>query len=75
MSVLADVSGPEAIKALRRAGWVVQRQSGSHVVLAREGVQELIVIPVHGGRALKRGLLLAALRSAGLTTEEFRRLL
>ncbi|MFZ0891209.1 MAG: type II toxin-antitoxin system HicA family toxin [Thermoplasmata archaeon] len=75
MSVLADVSGLEAVKAFRRAGWVVQRQTGSHVVLAKEGVDELIVIPVHGGRAVKRGLLLAALRSAGLTPEEFRRLL
>ncbi|MGA7862198.1 MAG: type II toxin-antitoxin system HicA family toxin [Thermoplasmata archaeon] len=75
MTVLADVSGPEAIKAFRRAGWIVQRQSGSHVSLAKEGVRELIVIPVHGGRSLKRGLLLAAIRTSGLTPEEFRKLL
>lgn len=75
MSVLADVSGPEAIKAFRKAGAFVQRQSGSHVVLAKEGVRELIVIPVHGGRAVKRGLLIAAIRCAGLTTEEFSALL
>ena len=75
MSVLADVSGPAAIKAFRRVGWIVQRQSGSHVVLAKEGVRELIVIPVHRGRALKRGLLLAAIRAAGLTPEEFLELL
>jgi hypothetical protein len=45
------------------------------VVLAKEGVRELIVLPVHGRRALKRGLLLAAIRTAGLTLEEFRDLL
>ncbi len=75
MSSLADVSGPEAIKAFRRAGWVVQRQSGSHVSLAKEGVRDLIVIPVHGNRAVKRGLLLAAIRTAALTPDEFRELL
>jgi predicted RNA binding protein YcfA (HicA-like mRNA interferase family) len=51
---------------------MVQRQSGSHVSLAKHGVPDLIVIPVHGGRAVKRGLLLAAIRTAGLTPHEFR---
>ena len=45
------------------------------MVLAKEGVRELIVIPVHGGRPVKRGLLLAAIRIAALTPEEFRALL
>jgi predicted RNA binding protein YcfA (HicA-like mRNA interferase family) len=75
VSVLADVTGPEAVKAFRKAGWSVQRQAGSHGALAKEGVRELIVVPVHVGRALKRGLLLGAIRTAGRTIEEFRGLL
>jgi predicted RNA binding protein YcfA (HicA-like mRNA interferase family) len=75
VSVLSDISGPQALKAFRKAGWIATRQSGSHVSLAKAGERELIVIPVHGARPLKRGLLLAAIRKAGLTPDEFRRLL
>ncbi|MCI4323529.1 MAG: type II toxin-antitoxin system HicA family toxin [Thermoplasmata archaeon] len=75
MSVLADVSGPEAIKAFRRAAWRIQRRSGSHVVLLKEGIRKAIVVPVHGGKPIKRGLLLAAIRVAGLPPDEIRDLL
>jgi predicted RNA binding protein YcfA (HicA-like mRNA interferase family) len=75
VAILADVSGPEVIKAFRRAGWRVHRQSGSHAVLLKEGVREAIVIREQGGRPVQRGLLLAAIRIAGLTAEEFRELL
>jgi len=31
------ISGDEAIRAFRRAGWVVRRQVGSHIALDKEG--------------------------------------
>ncbi len=37
MPKLPRVSGREAIRAFRRAGWEVARQRGSHVVLTKPG--------------------------------------
>jgi len=67
-----DVSGMEAIKALKKIGYVPIRQKGSHVVLeGRDG--RLIVVPLH--RRLKTGLLRAIIREAGVSVEEFVELL
>ncbi|MGI0156044.1 MAG: type II toxin-antitoxin system HicA family toxin [Thermoplasmata archaeon] len=73
MAVLTDVSGREAVRAFQRAGWMVLRQKGSHVIMGKSGERTRIVIPMHD--ALKRGLLLARIKDAGLTPEEFLKLL
>lgn len=43
---------------------------GSHHVFMKEGRHERIVIPIHGNRPLKLGLLRAQMKIAGLTEEE-----
>ena len=73
MPKLPVISGPEAVKALQRAGFVVRRQSGSHVVLSSG--ERTISVPVHGGRDLKPGTLRSIIRDAGLTADDLRRLL
>ena len=73
MPKLPVISGPEAVKALQRAGFVVRRQSGSHVVLTSG--ERTISVPVHGGRDLKPGTLRSIIRDAGLTADDLRRLL
>jgi len=70
---LPVISGPEAVKALQRAGFVVRRQRGSHVVLTSGG--RTVSVPVHGGRDLKPGTLRGLLRDAGLTVADLRCLL
>jgi len=42
---LPRVSGEKVIKALVKAGWSVERQRGSHVVLFKEGVG-IVVVPI-----------------------------
>ena len=37
MKLPRDVNGAEAARALRRLGFTVQRQTGSHLILRREG--------------------------------------
>ncbi|EQD39075.1 YcfA-like protein [mine drainage metagenome] len=74
MASLADVTARDAVRALERAGWMVLRQKGSHVVLGKPGEYYRLVLPDHGSRPLRRGTLLAAIRRAGLTPEEFLRL-
>ena len=73
MTRLPVVSGRECVKALERAGFVVRRQTGSHIVLTRESPFAQLIVPDH--RELKRGTLRRIIRDAGLTVEEFAGLL
>jgi len=67
MKLPRDVSGAEAVKALRRLGFVVARQEGSHIRLSRAGVR--VTIPNH--KAILPKTLQAILRQAGISPEEF----
>lgn len=74
MSRLPRVSGFEVVRALERAGFRVARIRGSHHALA--GPQgRVVIVPVHGKRALPVGTLRDILRQAGLEPSEFRQLL
>jgi predicted RNA binding protein YcfA (HicA-like mRNA interferase family) len=73
---LPVVSGKRVIQALHRAGFVTDRIAGSHHVLVYPGdVMRAVTVPVHGNRDLKPGTLRSIVRQAGLTVEEFARLL
>jgi len=73
MSKLPIISGMEAIKAFSRAGWIPHRQVGSHVVLRKEGSKVTLSVPKH--KELKPGLLRGLIKAAGLSVEEFEKLL
>lgn len=73
MSKLPIISGMEAIKAFSRAGWIPHRQVGSHVVLRKEGSKITLSVPKH--KKLKPGLLRGLIKAAGLSVEEFEKLL
>jgi len=68
---LPRITGDEAVRALKRAGFVVDRQRGSHVILVHAQNRKRIVIPVHAGKIVKPGTLSGILDDAGLSTEEF----
>ena len=74
MPKLPVVSGNETISALKRGGFVRDRQSGSHVTLRHHERRRSATIPA-GSADLPPGTLRAILRQAGLTVEEFIRLL
>ena len=71
MARLPVVSGREVVAVLRRAGFQVVRQKGSHVSL-RKGPYRTVV-PLHD--ELAKGTLLAILRQCGLSREDFTDLL
>jgi predicted RNA binding protein YcfA (HicA-like mRNA interferase family) len=71
--MLPRTSGQECIKALAKAGFVVVRQEGSHIVVRRTDPFAQVVVPDH--KELDRGTLRAIIRQAGLTVEEFVRFL
>ncbi|MBI2386630.1 MAG: type II toxin-antitoxin system HicA family toxin [Elusimicrobia bacterium] len=64
----------EALAALRRAGFVLDHQTGSHAILYKPGHPNPITLPMHAGD-VKPGTLRRIIRDAGLTIDEFRRLL
>ncbi len=71
MPKLPRISGSECVATLRRLGFEVVRQRGSHVVL-RRGPQGCVV-PMH--RELKIGTLHGIIKQAGIDAEDFIRVL
>ncbi len=66
----------QVIAALRRAGFTVDRISGSHHLLVHpDDPRRIVTVPFHGARNLKPGTLHSIVRQSGLTVEEFRKLL
>lgn len=55
----------ELIRLLKRNGFHVVAQNGSHVKLKNPVTQRQTIVPVHSG-SLKRGLEQAILKQAGL---------
>jgi predicted RNA binding protein YcfA (HicA-like mRNA interferase family) len=70
------VTGQDVVRALRRAGWEVRRQRGSHAMLRHTvAPSRLVTVPLHPGRTLKPKTLASIIDQAGLSLDEFRRLL
>lgn len=71
MPKLPHISGAQAVKLFERLGFVVMRQNGSHIVL-RKGSSGCVV-PNH--KEIKVGTLAGILRQAGVSADEFLRVL
>jgi predicted RNA binding protein YcfA (HicA-like mRNA interferase family) len=71
MSGLHNLKPKRVVKAFERAGWQMKRQSGSHVILSKEGSPCILSIPVHKGKPIKQGLIRHLIAIAGLSVEEF----
>jgi len=72
MAVLPVISGREAVKAFEKAGFRFHHQRGSHIILYHANGRHLSV-PDH--KELDRGTLRALIRGAGITVEDFAKLL
>ncbi len=76
MSFLPQVSGSRLVNALEKAGFVVLRQKGSHVLVRhRNDFSRRATIPVHGSKPIKPGTLRAILRGVQMDVEELKQLL
>jgi predicted RNA binding protein YcfA (HicA-like mRNA interferase family) len=64
----------EVIAALERAGFAIKRQTGSHVILYKQGLKRPLSVPIHP-KDLPKGTLGAIIRQANLTVDEFLELL
>ncbi len=67
---MKSFSGKEFIKIIERKGWQLLRVQGSHHIYGKEGSIIRLSIPIHGNKALKKGLLNHLVKSAGLKDED-----
>jgi predicted RNA binding protein YcfA (HicA-like mRNA interferase family) len=74
LSTLPHVSGRKVVQALLKIGYEKDRQKGSHIVMRQISYpHRRIVVPDH--KEVAKGTLRAIIRHAGLTVEEFAKLL
>jgi predicted RNA binding protein YcfA (HicA-like mRNA interferase family) len=71
---LPIVSGRDVARALRRLGYTLDHQTGSHMILRQEKApHRRVTVPDH--KEVAKGTLRAIIREAGLTVGEFKALL
>jgi predicted RNA binding protein YcfA (HicA-like mRNA interferase family) len=75
MPKLPSLTARKVIRALKRTGFVEDRQSGSHLVLIHPETKARTVVPFHAGKSIKEPLLRAIIRDANLSVVEFVELL
>jgi predicted RNA binding protein YcfA (HicA-like mRNA interferase family) len=63
------------VRALEKAGFQRVRQKGSHLVLFRDTDRRTLVVPIQYRSTVPRGTLKAIVREAGLSVDDFLRLL
>lgn len=65
MPKLPNLTSGEVIKLLESNGFIFIRQKGSHKIFKKEGSVNIIV-PEHGNKDLKKGLVGRILKDAGI---------
>lgn len=65
-------SGRSVVKALRRVGFIVDHQRGSHIFLHHLDRNISVIVPLH--KELKKGTLHGILKKASLTLQELQAL-
>lgn len=70
MTRLPRASGKEVVKALKKVGYEIDHQTGSHIILRHSNPPHRR-ITVSDHKELAKGTLRALIRQVGLTVEEF----
>ena len=69
MPKLPVLSADKVVKALKRAGFKIVRQSGSHIHLWNEDSRILVTVPNHS--ELAKGTLNAIIKQSKMNREQF----
>lgn len=70
MGRLSNIAGKEAVKIFEKFGYIVDHQTGSHIILWHP-IKPILSVPNH--RELAPGLLRSLIRQSGITVDEFLR--
>ncbi len=72
MTRLPSITARDAIKKLKKAGFIFDRQAkGSHEIWYNPITKRRTTIPNHPGVDIPKGTLKAIIKEAGLTVEDF----
>lgn len=72
MKNLPALNARKVIKALKKFGFIEDRQKGSHLILINPANNRRAVVPIHKGKTIKKPLLKSIIEDdAGLTIQEF----
>ncbi len=74
MTKVPSLNYEQVVRALRRDGWVVVRQRGSHIRLQKHTTDETLKLVVPAHRPIKRSTLSHILKLARLSVDEFQQL-
>jgi predicted RNA binding protein YcfA (HicA-like mRNA interferase family) len=66
---LPVLSGREVVKVFESFGWEVARQSGSHIIMTKDG--EVVTLSVPDHKEVAKGTLRSLIRAANLTVDQF----
>lgn len=73
MSFLPILSGEEVCKILKKIGYEIDHQTGSHIILRNNyAPYRRVTVPNH--KTIAKGTLRSIIREVGLTVEEFKTL-
>ncbi len=68
MGLLSNISGKKCIKIFKKFGYVVDHQTGSHIILYHHDKPTLSVL---NHRELAPGLIRGLLRKSGVSVDDF----
>ncbi len=75
MPPIPSLTARQVIRALEKAGFIKDRQKGSHAVFIHPLTQARTVVPVHPGKSLKKALIRAIIHDTQISIDEFLELL
>jgi predicted RNA binding protein YcfA (HicA-like mRNA interferase family) len=74
MSKVPSLTGKDIVALLKKEGFVLERQRGSHVFL-RHPDGRATVVPVHSGEVIGPGLLTKIMRDIEITKDDLLKML
>lgn len=73
MTKLKPAKSKEVIRVLKKKGFNLVRQSGSHAIF-RHPDGRWTTVPIHKGKDVSKGIMYKILKDAGMTVQEFDKL-
>lgn len=56
----------ELVRILKKDGWFVVRQAGSHMTMMHPAKKGKVICPFHGSNEVSKGLAIKILKDAGI---------
>ncbi|MDJ0648236.1 MAG: type II toxin-antitoxin system HicA family toxin [Xenococcaceae cyanobacterium MO_188.B19] len=74
MSNFPSVKAKDFINVVKKIGFYLDRQKGSHAIY-KNNQGNRVIVPIHSGKDLKQGTLLGMIKDIGIDKETFFELL